>query len=49
MAWCDIKKMDRRGILRKELQLKKEGKEVMECSSKWCSWVLEGIKNRGRS
>jgi hypothetical protein len=50
MVWCDRKKkINRRGLLRRELQLKKKGKEVKECSTRWFSWVLEGIKNRGRS
>jgi hypothetical protein len=43
------KKMDKRGILRRELQLKEKGKEVKECPTRWFSWVLEGIKNKERS
>jgi len=32
--------------IEKELQMKRKGKEVKE---RWFSWVLEGIKNGGRS
>jgi len=33
----------------RELQMKRKGKEVKECSKRWFSWVMEGIKIGGWS